>query len=96
MINYKTIGSQIVPATAPIDHVRHLTQLDLARRLRVSPRTLERWRWLGQGPQFLKIGGRIRYRFDLIEAYESQQLRTSTASVSEVCESYSNPRCRST
>jgi hypothetical protein len=73
MMNYKTIGFQIAPATAPIDHVRHLTQLDLARRLRVSPRTLERWRWLGLGPAYLKIGGRIVYRLEDVEAYEAAQ-----------------------
>jgi hypothetical protein len=43
-----------------------------------SPRTLERWRWIGQGPQFLKIGGRVIYRLADIEAYEAEQLRTST------------------
>jgi len=40
---------------------------------------LERWRWLGQGPQYLKIGGRCVYRLDDVEAYEAQQLRTGTA-----------------
>jgi len=36
----------------------HLNQIELSRRWRISPRTLERWRWLGEGPQYLKIGGR--------------------------------------
>ena len=64
--------------------IRHFNQVQLARRWSISPRTLERWRWLGQGPQFLKIGGRVVYRLDDVEAYEAQQLRTSTASVPEV------------
>lgn len=54
--------------------VRHFNQVDLARRWNVSPRTLERWRWLGQGPQYLKIGGRVVYRLDDIEAYEAAKL----------------------
>lgn len=29
----------------------HLNQIELSRRWRISPRTLERWRWLGEGPQ---------------------------------------------
>ena len=62
----------------------HLNQRDLALRWTISPRTLERWRWLGQGPRYLKIGGRVVYRFDDVEAYEAQQMRTSTASVAEV------------
>lgn len=63
--------------------ITHLNQVELSRRWSISPRTLERWRWLGQGPQFLKIGGRVVYRLDDVEAYESLQIRTSTASVAE-------------
>jgi hypothetical protein len=54
----------------------HLTQLDLARRWRLSPRTLERWRWLGQGPAYLKLGNAIAYRLDDVEAFEVAQRRS--------------------
>ena len=47
-----------------------LNQIDLARRWRISPRTLERWRWLREGPRYLKLGGRFLYRVADIEAYE--------------------------
>ena len=40
--------------------IKHLNQIELSRRWSLSPRTLERWRWLGQGPRYLKIGGRWR------------------------------------
>ena len=56
----------------------HFSQRDLARRWGISPRSLERWRWLGRGPKFLKIGGRVAYRLVDIEAYEAEQLRSST------------------
>ena len=55
--------------------IRHLCQEELARRWRVSPRTLERWRWLGQGPAFLKIGGRVAYREEDVVAYEEARRR---------------------
>lgn len=58
------------------DRPAHLNQVQLARRWHLSPRTLERWRWLGQGPAFLKLGGRIVYRLDDVEAFESAQRRT--------------------
>jgi len=58
--------------------VRHLTQIELARRWRMSERTLERWRWLGQGPRFMKLGGRVAYRLEDIEAFEAKQLREIT------------------
>ena len=53
----------------------HLHQIELARRWKISPRTLERWRWLKQGPQYLKIGGRVIYRLEDVEAFEAAQLR---------------------
>lgn len=59
---------------------RHLNQKQLAERWGISPKTLERWRWLGQGPKFLKLGGRIAYRLEDIEAFEEQQLRQVTGS----------------
>jgi hypothetical protein len=55
---------------------RHLNQVDLARRWRISERTLERWRWLKQGPTYLKVGGRVVYRIEDIEAFEASQLRS--------------------
>jgi hypothetical protein len=56
----------------------HLTQLELGRRWAISPRTLERWRWLRQGPPYLKIGGRVVYRLEDIEQFEG--LRTHNPS----------------
>ena len=55
--------------------VQHLNQVQLAARWNISPRTLERWRWVGDGPRYLKIGGRVVYRLVDIEAYEAAQLR---------------------
>jgi hypothetical protein len=60
--------------TSPVRY----NQRDLARRWSMSERTLERWRWLGQGPQFLKLGGRVAYRLEDVEAFEIEQLRQIT------------------
>jgi len=59
--------------------VRHLNQIELADRWNISHRTLERWRWTGEGPAFLKIGGRAVYRLEDVEAFEADQTRKSTA-----------------
>jgi hypothetical protein len=59
--------------------MRHLRQKDLAARWHVSPRTLERWRWIGTGPKFLKVEGRVIYRLEDVEAYERSQVRSGTA-----------------
>jgi predicted site-specific integrase-resolvase len=59
--------------------ISHLNQAQLSDRWGVSQRTLERWRAIGWGPCFLKMGGRVVYRLEDIEAYELKHLRTSTS-----------------
>ena len=49
-----------------------LNQTELAARWKISPRTLERWRWAGEGPRYLKLGGRVIYRSSDIEAFERE------------------------
>ena len=49
---------------------RHLNQDQLARRWSLSARTLERWRSHGKGPCYLRLGGRVAYRLEDIEAFE--------------------------
>jgi hypothetical protein len=63
---------------------RHLNQRELAERWNISARSLERWRWIGAGPRFLKLGGRVVYRLEDIEAYEAEQLRDSTTAPSSI------------
>jgi len=55
-----------------------LKQRDLAARWHMSPRTLERWRWSGKGPAFVKLGGRVVYRLEVIETFEAEGNRTIT------------------
>ena len=69
------LGSTDHASAAIRGHTRHLTQFDLARRWVISPRTLERWRWLKQGPPYLRVGGRVIYRLEDIEQYEQLNLR---------------------
>lgn len=58
----------------------HINQKQLAKRWDAFQRTLERWRAIGWGPLFLKIGGRVVYRAEDILAYEEQHLAESTQS----------------
>ena len=60
--------------------VQHINQVELSRRWRLSPRTLERWRYRGTGPQYLKVGGRVVYRLDDIEAFEARRILETAAS----------------
>ena len=45
----------------------------------VSPRTMQRWRQEGTGPEFLKLGRLVRYRKSDLDRWVDAQLRTSTS-----------------
>lgn len=61
-----------------------MNQRELSARWKLSPRTLERWRWIGEGPKFLKLGGRVVYRLSDIEEYEAAIIRSCTRVTGEV------------
>lgn len=48
-----------------------LTTDQLAAELGVSKRTLDHWRYMGSGPDYCKLGGRVRYRRDAVEQWIS-------------------------
>jgi predicted DNA-binding transcriptional regulator AlpA len=58
--------------------ISHLSTRELAERWNISRRTLDRWRWAGEGPRFLKLGGRVVYRIADIEAFEAAHVRSRT------------------
>jgi excisionase family DNA binding protein len=56
-----------------------LTQAETAELLRLSERTLERWRVVGGGPVFCKLGKRVLYRrADLDEWIASHAVRSTS------------------
>ena len=42
---------------------------EAARILKISPVTLERWRGLGAGPKFCRLGRAIRYRLSDLHSW---------------------------
>ena len=57
------------------------TEAETAKILRVSVRTLQRWREIGGGPSFTRLrrGGRIVYSEKAIEDHVARHTYTSTA-----------------
>lgn len=52
-------------STAPILDTEHA-----AKYLGVSPRTMEKWRYQGRGPTYIRPGGRrVVYKVDALDAY---------------------------
>lgn len=51
-----------------------------AERLQhIKPRTLEKMRIQGRGPAFIKLGRKVVYAEESLEAYLTEQRRTSTS-----------------
>ena len=63
----------------PLPPTELLSPRQLAARWGLSEKTLERWRMLGTGPAFLKLGSRVLYSLAEIEAHERQRTRRCTA-----------------
>lgn len=57
----------------------YLTESDLAERLHISPRTIQRQRLEGTGPKFVKAGRRVLYRLSDIEAWLKSRTFGSTS-----------------
>ncbi len=56
-----------------------LTTDELATATHNSPRTYERWRMVGSGPAFVKIGKRVGYRKSAVEAWLKERTRRHTS-----------------
>ena len=64
-----------VPSSLDLVVASHLMQAEVARRWRISPRTLERWRCAGTGPAWLQLNGRVLYRLEDVLAFERSRIR---------------------
>lgn len=58
---------------------RHLRTPEAARFLGLSDRTLEKHRSYGTGPVYRKIGGRVVYTLEDLQAWSERGARTSTS-----------------
>jgi len=63
--------------------LRLLTQVEAARLLRLSERTLERLRLQGGGPLYVKAGRAVRYRECDLEAWIDARVVSSTSAIGD-------------
>jgi excisionase family DNA binding protein len=57
-----------------------LTTEELAKRMRVNPSTVRRWRQDDVGPPYLRVGTVYRYPISAVEAWIAESVRGSIAS----------------
>ena len=48
----------------------YLTSKELADRWRLSDQTLANWRHAGKGPPYIRVGARVLYPSEAIQAFE--------------------------
>lgn len=48
----------------------YLTSKELAERWRLNDQTLVNWRRVGKGPTFIRVGARVLYPMESVEAFE--------------------------
>lgn len=60
-----------------------LTTQAAAERLGLSPSALAKWRMIGEGPAFLKLGAAVRYSLADINAWAETRRRRSTSESGE-------------
>ncbi len=71
-----------MPASPQAGHAEPRRLLDTeeaARYLRLSPRTLERYRVTGEGPEFIKMGRRVFYEQHKLDEWLETRRRRSTS-----------------
>ena len=61
------------------DEKELLTPAEVAAWTRRSVQTLARWRCEGQGPRFVRVGGRIHYRVSDVRAWLDGRTAQSTS-----------------
>jgi hypothetical protein len=57
----------------------YLTTDQVAAYLQLSPRTVEKFRLSGKGPDFFKLGGRVYYTLETIKEWANGRRRQSTS-----------------
>ncbi len=58
---------------------RFLTTPEVAELARTSPETVRWWRHVGQGPASFKVGRRVLYAVDDVEAWLAHARKVGTA-----------------
>lgn len=67
-----------MPSELLTDNAALLTPTEAAAYLRSNARTLERWRSMGVGPAFVKIGRRVAYTRHALKEFVVSQTRRHT------------------
>jgi hypothetical protein len=63
----------------------YFSEKSLAKRWDISYRTLQKWRWQGIGPPYIKIGGHVRYFLENIKNFEEERMCLQKKAATSSC-----------
>lgn len=63
-----------------MENKRMLSEIELANRWGISPKTLQRWRSEQRGPAYIKLSKCVRYHIENVLAYERDKMINSQVS----------------
>lgn len=70
---------RIDEASIPNDPRVNLDEFQAAKILGKSVHWMRRARWAGNGPEFVRVGGNVRYRLAVLEDFIAKGARKSTS-----------------
>ena len=74
------VAAQREPMQSEASIMKIHTEKEAAGMLRISPRTLQRWRSVGGGPEYIRLGERrLSYPDDGLQAFSAARTYTSRA-----------------
>ena len=76
---HTSVPYPMVPASEIDGRAITIGPADAAIRIGVTSGTLANMRWAGNGPRFVKVGSRVRYRLSDIAEYLDANTRLSTS-----------------
>jgi len=65
-------------APSPLQYARFFNEFQAAKYLGISPKTLRRWRVIGNPPNFLKFGKSVKYAIEDLDNFIEASRRVST------------------
>jgi Helix-turn-helix domain len=78
LAKYLATAIDHAPAAGLLDRDKLITPAELADFLGIPPKTLRQWRYLGTGPDGIRVGRHVRYRPEAVRAWLDAQEREAS------------------
>ena len=78
-----TVSTESEAENGTITASELLSPTEVAAKIKMSPRTLQKWRCNGRGPQYVRLGHAVRYREQDVDAWVESKLSRNSAEAAD-------------